>query len=204
MENKYIGKWVVVDGIDRVGKSTLINGLLLEMNSAGIKTIKMQFPNREGAIGRMLDRYLKGQIKLVKEASVLAFLADMAQEINKIMIYIRKGYNVICDRYTLSTFAYGMAQGGLTSEWLRQATTLLPEPDLTLVLLGDPRELQIRHGYGNEITEKIELQEKVRDNMRSELSQMRMNYAILDVEVSHTREEIRNWALGKIKDINGM
>lgn len=67
---------------------------------------------------------------------------------------LKKGKNIICDRYWYSGVAYSYAKG-LDFEWCLGADKGLREPDLVVVLKGDPEKLAKREGYGNEKFEKV-------------------------------------------------
>lgn len=64
------------------------------------------------------------------------------------------GRDIICDRYWYSGVAYSYAKG-LDFDWCLSADKGLREPDLVILLTGDPKKLASREGYGNERFEKV-------------------------------------------------
>lgn len=78
-------------------------------------------------------------------AQALLFLADRSLHVTEIEAWLSEGKVVVCDRYHDSTVAYqSVALEGRVpapGEWLRKiASPLILKPDLTLLLVVDPRE----------------------------------------------------------------
>ena len=74
------GKWIVVEGPDRIGKTTLIRNLQQRITHQGLNVMTNGFPRRSTPIGKLLDNSLKthGLIKDWK-AQTLTFLSDMLE-----------------------------------------------------------------------------------------------------------------------------
>ena len=103
------GKFIVIEGIDGSGKSTQIN-LLID----NIISLNNWYFTREasgGPIGRMIrDVYLSGLRNADERIINMLYAADRLDHITNdkdgILTYINKGYNVVSDRYYLSSMAY--------------------------------------------------------------------------------------------------
>lgn len=103
------GKLIIFEGVDGVGKSTIIDGLLKKLNESNNESVflKTREPggtelaetirNKIFSYGPELDTKL--QFQLFHTARVVHFL-------DKIKPALDAGINVICDRHYLSTIVY--------------------------------------------------------------------------------------------------
>lgn len=160
------GKFVVIEGIDNSGKSTLCKNLFHKLNetSPESKALFIRYPDRSTSTGQLLDKYLKKQIHLNKETSHLLFSANRWEKNEEIKELI-KSRIVISDRYYFSGMAYSMAIGA-DSEWVKGPDKGLLEPDILLFLDTRPMEATKRMGFGNEIYDNLEMQEKIYRNLK--------------------------------------
>ena len=110
------GLFIVLEGQNGSGKTTIINKLTEYLNGPTIYVNNekklwnvYKFPNRETIIGKKIDKFLKKEIKFESIETSLKFFSDNRREFQKEMIeLINNGYNIICDRYIYSSFAYTM------------------------------------------------------------------------------------------------
>jgi dTMP kinase len=65
------GAFIVVEGLDRAGKSTQVAGLAKALNARSIK-----FPDRTTPIGKMIDNYLAQKSDMEDRAIHLLFSAN--------------------------------------------------------------------------------------------------------------------------------
>lgn len=168
----FSGKWIVVEGPDRIGKTTLIRNLQNRITQCGVNVMTNGFPRRTTPIGKLLDESLKthGLIKDWK-AQTLTFLSDMLEAQTEMSLW-REPSNgsgaVVTDRYTMSTYAYAKAQHDITQTnddmWLMCSLSLVPQPDIYVLLSPDgdnTQFLESRSGFGSEVTERADVQKKV-------------------------------------------
>lgn len=149
-------KFIVIEGIDRTGKTTICKRL----SSLLPNTTLISFPNRKLLTGELINKYLKNEITLNAQTIHLLFSANR-WEMQEMMLNM-EGI-VLCDRYYMSGIAYTAAKG-IELEWCRQMDKGLVEPDLLVYIDLDCRDAAKREGYGDEKYEKIEYQEKVYKN----------------------------------------
>lgn len=149
------GKWIVVEGPDRIGKSTLINNLKKSLYDDIYKRKKTTdvvvngFPRRKTRIGTLLDKSLLNanpnanasstememENVMSGETQTMLFLADMLDAMSEIKQRLEYGDIVITDRYIMSTYAYALAQyPEITREWICNALSLMPLPDVFIYL----------------------------------------------------------------------
>ena len=156
------GAFILVEGIDRSGKSTQVRALVERLHRDNMPAKAIRFPDRASVTGKLLDEFLKGGIALPDKSVHLLFCANRWEAAEEISKTLQSGTHVICDRYTYSGQAYSMAKDvGITQEWARSADAGLPAPDL-VVYLDLPVECTIkRSGFGSERYEKIDSLRKV-------------------------------------------
>ncbi|KAI5172015.1 dTMP kinase [Nematocida sp. LUAm3] len=171
--------FIVVEGIDRSGKSTLIRSLEESLQKQGIETKTIRYPNRENTTGRLINEALNGKNILPPTAMHLLFSSNRWEDENEIITYLSTSFKekeepenkesnlkkkkirvLLCDRYILSGASYSMANG-LSEEYSFSTDIGLPLPHLTILLDTSPKEASTRYGFGREIYENIAFQEKV-------------------------------------------
>ena len=69
------GKFIVLEGLDRSGKSTLAS-YIHETLSQSNHTVSMNFPDRTTPVGRMINEFLSNKTELTNEAIHLLFSAN--------------------------------------------------------------------------------------------------------------------------------
>lgn len=155
------GPFIVVEGLDRSGKSTQTALLLARLEAAGIPAKLLKFPDRTTSIGQMINGYLQSTTDLDDHAIHLLFSANRWEFASTVEQLLNAGVAVICDRYAFSGIAFSAAKG-LSYEWCRSPEINLPAPDLTVFLDITPEKAKERGGYGEERYEKEALQKEVR------------------------------------------
>ena len=154
------GLFILVEGGDRCGKSTLARNIHSELQKSSQKCVLLSFPDRSTAIGQMINSYLKGSAHLNNQAIHLLFSANRHEKSQEIIDLLNNGTNIILDRYVPSGVAYSTAKG-LDMEWCRAADQQLPKPDINFFVKIDPSLAAKRDGFGEERYEQVEFQEKV-------------------------------------------
>ncbi|KAL4066092.1 thymidylate kinase-domain-containing protein [Scleroderma yunnanense] len=154
------GAFIVIEGLDRSGKSTQAAILHSRLQSSA-GAVLMKFPDRTTAIGKMIDAYLRSQSELDDHAIHLLFSANRWELASSIYAHLAAGTTVVADRYAFSGIAFS-ARKGLSYEWCRMPDVGLPAPDLTLFLNIEPEIARARGGYGEERYEREEVQRGVR------------------------------------------
>ncbi|KAG6331513.1 hypothetical protein ID866_7577 [Astraeus odoratus] len=157
------GAFIVIEGLDRSGKSTQAAILhdRLRRSDPSSKAVLIKFPDRTTTIGKMIDAYLRSQSDLDDHAIHLLFSANRWELASSIYARLAAGTTVIADRYAFSGIAFS-ARKGLPYEWCRVPDIGLPEPDLTLFLNVEPEVARARGGYGEERYETEDVQRGVR------------------------------------------
>ncbi|KAF0770835.1 thymidylate kinase [Aphis craccivora] len=164
--NNFIGKFIVIEGRDGIGKTTLVKNLETFLTSFDIPVSVISFPDRNLESGKLINDYLQKR-RRVKFPPILHMLFSVNRiECAVENINIKSNVCIIADRYTLSGYIYSMISAGKDfTESLRNCEkfTGIREPDITIIL-DDPTD-QIRMG-GPELYESIDMQTKVSEMFR--------------------------------------
>lgn len=176
------GKLVLIEGLDRSGKSTQAQILAERLNAQLYK-----FPDRSTHIGKIINQFLTDlTFELSDESVHLLFSANRWERAAEIEQLLLEGTHVVMDRYVYSGIAYSLAkEKSRDAEWLYNPDIGLPKPDLTFFLTVSLKELGNRKGWGDERYEKEQFQLKVKECF----------YQVLHADVDSTIE---------IVDVNGL
>ncbi|MEX0618847.1 MAG: dTMP kinase [Pseudohongiellaceae bacterium] len=132
-------RFITVEGIEGVGKSTNIHFICELLQRRGIAFLQTREPGGTGLAERIRQLLLDTDDEDIDDlAELLLIFAARAQHIDQvIMPALRSGKWVICDRFTDATYAYqgggrGIASANITV--LEQLVQKDLKPDLTLLL----------------------------------------------------------------------
>jgi dTMP kinase len=126
--------FVDVEGIDGVGKSTVIRRVADVLRGLGYMVLVTSEPS-DGAVGRFIrGNVLTGEVEVEPSALALLFAADRIIHFNTVIKPgLRDGFIVITERYIESSVAYQGAQG-VPIDWILRVNSMVPEPDLVIIL----------------------------------------------------------------------
>lgn len=166
------GKLIAFEGLDKSGKSTQAEMLSSYFRSKNISHKVVRFPCRTIETGKILDRYLKGQLPELEnniEATHLLFAANRWELVETIKQWLNEGIHVILDRYSISGIVYSISKkihmrGCCTNtfrDWVQKSEIGLPKPSILFYIDIEPQESVRRTGScvdGVEIYEHLEFQ----------------------------------------------
>jgi len=195
------GAFIVFEGADGAGKSTLCDRIAKELASRGLDVIKTAEPTHEG-IGAFIRSGSAGDISQRTEA--LLFVADRNDHTEWIQEQVSEGKIVLCDRYFASTVAYQSARlNGDASDmdWLiRINDEFIDIPDAIILLDIDPEVGMGRVGTrGEEISkfERLDFQKQVRSNYLTLAEQ----YGFDVIDASKAQDEVFDEAMKIIEAV---
>lgn len=139
------GKFVTFEGLDGCGKTTQLKKLAKALRRQGVDVVTTREPGGtpigEKVRAVLLDSRTRGLAPL---AELALMFASRAQQIHEVIEpALRSGKWVLCDRFTDSSEAYqggGRQLGSQPVLALHQALCGGLQPDLTLLLLSDPKK----------------------------------------------------------------
>jgi dTMP kinase len=157
------GLFIVIEGLDRCGKSTQTKRLIEEIGNKNC--VEMCFPDRKTEIGKLINTLLTSKlddIKMNDQATHLLFSANRWEKNSEIQnVLLNEKKDIVCSRYYFSGAAYSMAKG-LGYQWCVSPEDGLVVPDIIFYLKhASSKDLSKREGFGLELFEDIDFQEKV-------------------------------------------
>lgn len=136
------GKFIVFEGGEGVGKSTQVDLLFRAYAASGLSAFQTQEPTRNDSGIRRDFRNLclsEEVFATSTKAALFTFLADRAFHQKEIKESLEHGFNVICDRYEATTWAYQLAHGAVNYTGMQQLMDMghFLRPDVYIWLKGD-------------------------------------------------------------------
>ena len=129
------GKIIVLEGIDKSGKTTQSQLLMDYLNSmTNFKAVQMDFPNYSTFSGIEIHRHLKGQTVYNPYALHVLFTLNRYEEKPLIERLLNEGSIIVMNRYYQSNVIYGLADGITRHEWLECLDKEMPQANLTIIL----------------------------------------------------------------------
>jgi dTMP kinase len=166
------GCFVVVEGPDGAGKTTLVSRLVDRLKTAGVPVIQVREPGgtplAEAARAIAFDPSLEAS----PGAELFLLLAARADLVSRVIRpALAAGRVVVSDRFDLSTEAYQIAARGLPRDDVLRANRLATGglvPDLTIVLdvpvsVGRERQARAARTLDRMERESDQLHERVRE-----------------------------------------
>ncbi len=145
------GKFIVLEGPDRCGKSTQAKMLYNQLVARGKEVLLTREPGGTPTAERIRQIVLEPGLDVRPLAELLLYEASRAQHTQeKLLPALEEGKTVICERYTMSTCAYQGYGRGIPLETigvLNQIATQDLKPDLTLVFLMSDKYFTERGEY---------------------------------------------------------
>jgi dTMP kinase len=172
------GAFIVVEGIDGSGSTTIVDRLVATLKEKGRAAYRTCEPSA-GPVGAMIRQILSHRIVVPGQGSpgwstmALLFAADRLDHLeSEVLPRLRQGTTVISDRYDLSSLAYQSATAPSTDRreaaavlaWIRELNRRARRPDVTLVLDVRPEVAATRRGQrgsAKELYEDLDLQERL-------------------------------------------
>ncbi len=132
------GAFIVVEGPEGAGKSTLVRSLATRFHAEGRPVVTVREPGGTPVAEAARKVVLKFPHDMTAAAELFLFLTARTDLVHRVIRpALEAGDVVIADRYNLSTMAYQVAGGGLPPDEVEQAIRLATGglvADVTLVL----------------------------------------------------------------------
>jgi dTMP kinase len=132
------GRFIVVDGVDGAGKSTLAAALAARIEAAGLPVVQVREPGGTPIAERARAILLDTRSALTPASELFLLLAARSDLVGRVIEpALADGRIVISDRFELSTMAYQVSGRRLPRATVVAANRLATgglRPDLTLIL----------------------------------------------------------------------
>jgi len=191
------GLFIVIEGIDGTGKTTLASNLYSALRKKGYDVL-VTFEPTYGKWGKRLRQSLSAEKRMDPERELSLFLRDRQDHLNDTIIpALKDGRIVLCDRYYYSTIAYQGARG-LDIEKIREDNKAFSvEPDIVFLLELSPERaverITVARGQDTDNFEALDYLKKVAaifSNMNEK--------CIIRLDASLSKERLTDMALGII------
>lgn len=197
-----IGRFITVEGIEGVGKTTNIAFIESLLGERGISFVSTREPG-----GTALAEKIRGLLLGIDEetpdptAELLLVFAARAQHLSRLIRpALRSGSWVICDRFTDATYAYQGGGRGLDQVLIGQLEQTVQQglqPDITLLLDIHP-ELGMQRARSRAALDRFESEElaffhRVRENYLRRAKLHAQRFAIIDAgaELGNVQNRIK-------------
>lgn len=199
------GCFVVIEGPEGAGKSTLIRALGLRLAAAGRKHSLWREPGgtplAEAARGAVLDPALHAG-PVSELFLMLAARADLVTK--ELRPRLAQGEVVIADRYDLSTLAYQVAGRGLDEAAVRTANALATgglRPDVTLVLDLDVAAGVARQRAAGKAPDRMELEQEGFHQRVNAAYRAATGPGVVHLDASGSPDEVAQGAWSALKGV---
>lgn len=105
------GMFVVLEGLDRSGKTTQLHLLQSHLTTLQIPFIAYKYPDRlHTTTGPLINAFLKGEVPMDWTAASLVLAANLYEMVGRVEASLKEGKWVLFDRYSYSSTAYSIAR----------------------------------------------------------------------------------------------
>ncbi|KAF9421009.1 hypothetical protein HW555_002992 [Spodoptera exigua] len=152
------GALIIIEGVDRTGKSTQARMLVENLKKKNIQAEYTNFPARDTEVGKIINNYLQLKNELSDEVVHLLFSANRWERAKSIIKTLEAGITVIVDRYCYSGVAFSAAKGNI----ILYFKFIISSVHYKVFFLTMPVDsIKQRNGFGNERYEVLSFQQKV-------------------------------------------
>mgnify|MGYP001820846345 FL=1 len=135
----YTGKFITLEGIEGVGKTTNREYIRSLLEQSGRPCVETREPGGtplgEALREMLLEHKHEG---MSSDAELLMMFASRAEHLHKVILpALAAGKNVLCDRFTEATYAYQGGGRGINDRKIAELETWVQgelRPDLTIIL----------------------------------------------------------------------
>src|SRR5580765_3762754 len=201
------GTFVVVEGPEGAGKSTLVRWLGTTLRADGRKVLTVREPGGTPIAEAARKLALKSRHDRAYAAELFLFLAARADLVERVIRpALGRGQIVIADRFGLSTIAYQVSGRGLpradVEVALRVATGGLT-PDLTLILDVPVSVGRERQRNAGKVKDRIEREDDTLHTRVREAYRSASGPGIVHIDASQTKKAVQDAAWREVAAATG-
>jgi dTMP kinase len=146
------GRIVVIEGMDKAGKTTQSRVLVTALRNKGKLCASLDFPDYSTPIGREIKSFLDGKRDYPDETKLMLLSANRWERKETIERMLSNGTILVMNRYYHSNLAYGVSKN-LELDWLMTLDKGLPKEDLCIVLEIRPTISESRSKHAGDLFE---------------------------------------------------
>lgn len=146
------GRIVVIEGMDKAGKTTQSRVLVSALRNKGKLCASLDFPDYSTPIGREIKSFLDGKRDYPDETKLMLLSANRWERKETIDRMLSNGTIFVMNRYYHSNLAYGVSKN-LELDWLMTLDRGLPKEDLCIVLEIRPTISESRSQHAGDLFE---------------------------------------------------
>ena len=164
------GKFIVVYGMNNLGKSTLLAGLVEHLREQKVHASYLKYPIYDLPSGRRINAYLReGNPENLTAIQAQGIFAQNRRDYEPQLIdRLQSGEWIIAEDYTGTGIAWGMTYG-VPLETLEEMNKGLLEPDLAILLDGERFTAGIEKNHKHEESDLWDVGRKVHLQMAERL-----------------------------------
>ncbi|KAM6938940.1 thymidylate kinase [Lycodopsis pacificus] len=178
------GALIVLEGVDKAGKTTQCNRLVQALQQSGQPAEMMRFPDRTTTIGQLISAYLEKKSDLEDHTVHLLFSANRWELVPLMKKKLEQGITLVVDRYAFSGVAFTSAKPGFCLDWCMKPDVGLPKPDVVMFLQLSPAEAALRGQFGEERYETSVFQRVVQQKFEQLRKDPSVNWQVIDASQS--------------------
>lgn len=178
------GALIVLEGVDKAGKTTQCKKLVQALQQSGSPAEMMRFPDRSTTIGQLISAYLEKKSELEDHTVHLLFSANRWELVPLMKKKLDQGTTLVVDRYAFSGVAFTSAKPGFSLDWCKNPDVGLPKPDLVMFLQLSPADAALRGQFGEERYETSAFQKTVQQKFEHLMKDPSVNWQVIDASQS--------------------
>ncbi|XP_040087908.1 thymidylate kinase isoform X2 [Oryx dammah] len=187
------GALIVLEGVDRAGKSTQSRKLVDALCAEGHRAELLRFPERSTQIGKLLSSYLEKKSEVEDHSVHLLFSANRWEHVPLMKEKLSQGITLVVDRYAFSGVAFTSAKENFSLDWCKQPDVGLPKPDLVVFLQLQLAEAAARGEFGHERYESGPFQQRALQRFQQLLADPSLPWKTVNASrsIEDVHQEIR-------------
>lgn len=182
------GKFIVLYGINNLGKTTQARLLVEKMNKNGFKAEYLKYPIYDlEPSGQMLNNYLRegNTHNLSPREAQIIYTQNRTQYENKLIQKLQSGINIVAEDYTGTGIAWGIG-AGVEELFLKSVNSHLLKEDISFLFDGK------RFTESTEKNHKHETNDMLMAKVRQAHQKLALEQNWIKINANLTIEEIHN------------
>lgn len=124
---------ICLEGLDQAGKNSTSITISNKLRRKGYKTEVISFPDYSTEIGKIIRKFLQGEISFTPDVRQFLYVANRLERLPDIKQWLNDDKIVIADRYTPSGLVYGYVNE-LDLNWMINLEKDIPKANITIVI----------------------------------------------------------------------